>query len=177
MKKISILFAVALFAITFTNCSKSGDPAPTQAQKTALDSVKLAMTGTWKFSSLAVMELSSSKSASTSSCAKTELSSAGFANTNWQKITPEFTFVYGGNTSAAGSNDCITASANYAITATQNSDGTVNITFDAGGSSAQVYNVKSKAITSNLITTTFISVGGVVSSNYGYKVIVKFTRQ
>lgn len=168
MKKLSILFVAAILAFTLSNCSKSGDPAPTAAKKTVLDSVKAVMTGTWSFKSLAVMEVSSGKSAVTSSCAKSELASAGFANTNWKSITPEENYTYSTGNAVQQTNNCATVNIGLTFTVVQNSDQSVTITFSNG----DIYNVITKNITTNSIKAKYLT----GSTTSGYVVVITFTK-
>lgn len=176
MKKLSILFVAAILAFTLSDCSTS-DPAPTPAQKTALDSVKAVMTGTWKFSSVAVMEISTGKSAATSTCSRDELKVKGlFTNTNWLQLTPEFNFIFNQDGSATMTNACIAASSSAKVTAVKNSDDTVTITIDGGGTAVQVYKLTSKNTSASSVKASLISDGNFVSATAGYNVVMTFTR-
>ena len=76
--------------VTFTSCGdKSTDPQPVVAGKTNLEIVKASLVGSWTFKSVKVTELSSGKSATTSTCSQSELIGAKFSNENWKDITPE----------------------------------------------------------------------------------------
>lgn len=178
MKNLKCLFFLSVVALSVAmfSCSKSGDPTPTTAQKTALDSVKSAMTGTWKFTSLKVTQVSSGKTASTSNCSKSELSTAGFGNTNYVPVTPEFNYTYGGSTSGTMSNACAAVSTSASVSATLNSDKTVTVTINGGGTAVHVYNVKSTDISPNTIKATLISDGSTTSSGQGYSVLITFSR-
>lgn len=173
---LSVIMAVAV--VILASCSKN-DPTPTQAQKTALDSVKAAMTGVWKFTSVTVAQISPSKSATTSNCGRAELYTAGFANTNWLLLTPEFNYTYNSDGTASESNNCFTATAKIKVTPTLNSDKSVNLTISDAISSnvLTVYQVKSKNITSTTILANIVSDGVVTSAGSGYTLLFKFTRQ
>lgn len=179
LKNFSLVFLLAVLAFTFSSCSKSGDPTPTPAQKTALDSVKLAMTGTWKFTSVTVVQVSPSKTATTSSCDRTELSTAGFANTNWQNFTGEVNYTYAGsNSNVTIDYPCLsgdpTDAASFVIS--QVSAEVFNIKFsDLGYDNIMTFQVKSSDVKTSNIKATLISYGSVNMS--GYNVTYHFTKQ
>jgi hypothetical protein len=173
----SLIMVVAI--VILASCSKSGDPAPTQAQKTALDSVKAAMTGVWKFTSVTVAQVSPSKSATTSTCGKAELSAAGFANTNWKNFTGEPNFTYASSDSKVTIdypclNNDPTDAATFVIT--QVSSEVFNIEFnDIGTTDIMTFQVKSSDVKTANIKATLISTGSVNMS--GYNVTYQFTKQ
>lgn len=178
--KNSILSLIMVVATMVTiSCSKSGDPTPTQAQKTALDSVKAAMVGTWKFSSMTVKQISSGKSATTSTCGKAELTAANFGNTNWTPVTPEFNYTYKTDGSASESNVCATGTISVIVTTSLNADKSANVTISDAISKnvLSVYQVQSKNITSTTILANIVSDGSVSAASTGYSVLYKFTRQ
>lgn len=171
------MIMVVATVIVFS-CSKNDDPTP--VQKTALDSVKLAMSGSWKFSNMTVTQISTGKSATTSTCGKTELSTAGFGNSNYVPVTPEFNYTYNSDDLASESNVCVNATASVKITASLNSDKSVNLTISDpinNNTVLSVYQVKSKNITANTIYVNIISDGSVTAASTGYSVLYKFTRQ
>jgi hypothetical protein len=176
---IASLIMVAAIVI-LASCSKSGDPAPaTQAQKTALDSVKAAMTGVWKFTSVTVAQISPSKSATTSTCGKAELAAAGFANTNWKNFTGEPNFTYTGSDSKATIDyPCLSGDPTDAVTfvITQVSSEMFNIEFnDIGTTDIMTFQIKSSDVKTANIKATLISTGSVNMS--GYNVTYQFTKQ
>ena len=170
-----ILITSVLF---LASCSKSNDPTPTV--QTNLDKVKATLVGTWTFQSVTVTENSTGKSATTSTCAKTELYSAkftaGLKKDVWIDLTPEFKFVYSSATLAQGSNLCVSAGAPYNISIVENADKTVNVTLDAGGNAKQVYNINVNDITTTTIKGILLSNGENVSLTNGYRVEYEFKR-
>ena len=173
MKTLKSLLSIMLFAIVIfaTSCSKSDDPTPN------LDSVKKAMIGTWEFQSVTVTENANGKTATTTSCLRQQLTDAKFTNSEWSNLTPLFTWVFNSPTSATGSNFCLlVGQLPYSIGTLQNSDGSVNIAFDAGGGSPQIYNLKSKDISSNLVTASLVE-NGQKAESLGYVVVYEFSRK
>lgn len=179
MKKQILSLIMVVATVILISCSKSGDPAPTQAQKTALDSVKLALSGTWKFSSVTVAQISPSKTATTSTCGKAELSAAGFANTNWKNFTVEPNFKYAtSNSNVTIDYPCLsgdpTDAASFVIT--QVSAEVFNIQFnDIGYINLMTFQIKSSDVKTSNIKATLVSTGTVDMS--GYKVTYQFTKQ
>ncbi|MBS1559450.1 MAG: hypothetical protein JST69_12075 [Bacteroidetes bacterium] len=171
----SLIMAVAV--VIFASCSKSSDPTP--KQMTALDSVKVAMTGTWKFASVTVTQISPSKSATTYNCGRAELYAANFANMNWKIFTPEPNFTYASSDSKATIdypclNNDPTDAASFVIT--QVSSEVFNIQFnDIGTQNLMTFQVKSSDVKTANIKATLISTGGVSMS--GYNVTYQFTKQ
>ena len=162
------MFALVALAFTLSNCSKSGDPAPAATTKTNLQIVQASMVGTWKFSTMAVMENSSSKTASTTSCSKSELASAGFANTNWKAITPEDNYAYSSGNAVQFTNNCASVNVGTTVSAVQNTDGSVTLTFGNG----DIYNVKTNDVTTTSVKAKYLT-GNALSE---YTVIVTFTK-
>lgn len=174
----SLIMVVAI--VILASCSKSGDPAPsTPAQKTALDSVKAAMTGVWKFTNVTFAQLSPSKTATTSTCGKAELAAAGFANTNWKNFTGEPNFTYASSNSKVTIDyPCLTGDPTDAATfvITQVSSEVFNIEFnDIGTQDLMTFQVKSSDVKTNNIKATLISTGSIDMT--GYKVTYQFTKQ
>jgi hypothetical protein len=173
-----ILMVSVLF---LASCSKSDDPTPTTPTvQTNLDKVKATLVGTWTFQSVKVTEISTSKSATTSTCDRTELKdakfTAGLKKDVWIDLTPQFNFVYSSATSAQGSNRCASAGSPYNISIVENADKTVNVTLDAGGNAKQVYNVNINDITATTIKGILISNADNISSTNGYRVEYEFKR-
>lgn len=170
-----ILMVSVLF---LASCSKTDDPTPsapntpttptTPTVQTNLDKVKATLVGTWTFQSVKVTEISTSKSATTSTCAKTELKAAGlFTNTTWQNITPLPNFTYVSTTSVNVNYPCLVGSptSTESITLVENSDGTVTMT---------IPNQNSYKVNPSDITTTSIK-ANLVNAN-GYIVEYQFKR-
>lgn len=163
--------------VTMFSCSKKGDPTP--AQKTALDSVKLAMTGKWVFKSVTVTQISSGKSATTSTCAQSELYGAGFTNNNWQYFVGTLNFTY--NSAASTVNmDTPCTNNNIPVILTFNiiqvSSGVFNIQFsNIGNANYATFQVKSSDLKTSYITATLISWG--IGSLKDYLTIYHFTKQ
>lgn len=168
MKKISFLFVFAALAFTFVDCSKSSDPTP--AQKTALDSVKSALSGTWKFKSVTVTQTSNSKTGTAVDCGKAQLSSAGFSNTNWQQFTVEPNFTYtGSNSKVTIDYPCLsgdpTDAASFIIN--QISSEVFNIQFsDIGYTNLMTFQIKTSDIKTSNIKVTLISIGTISMNGY-----------
>lgn len=159
-----ILMVSVLF---LASCSKSTDD-PTPTVQTNLDKVKATLGGTWTFQSVKVTEISTSKSATTSICTKTELNASGlFTNKTWQIITPLPNFTYVSTTSVNINYPCLVGSptSTESITLTENSDGTVNMT---------ISNQNSYKVNPSDITTTSIK-ANLVNSN-GYLIEYQFKR-
>jgi len=177
MKNVFSIFMVALILVA-SSCSKSDDPTPSTPStptQSNLDKVKATLSGTWTFQQFVLTEVANSKTKTITSCDKSSLTGY-FSNTNWTNLTPEFNFVYASGISATGTNACISASASYTITVVENTDHTVTVTLDAGGSAKQVYNVNVNDITATSIKGTLISNGSAVSSTNGYTVVYTYTR-
>lgn len=172
MKNLKSLFFLSIFALSVAmfSCSKSGDPTPTTAQKTALDSVKAALTGKWTFSSVSVHQVSTNKSATTSSCGKSELTSAGFSNQNWKNFTPEPTFTYAGSNSAVTINyPCLTNNPSDAASfvITQVSAKVFNVQFnDIATSNLMTFQINSADTKTSTIKATLSSTGTVSMNDY-----------
>lgn len=188
MKKLMIITMVALMAVTFTNCSKSGDPTPIQAQKTSLDSVKTAMVGTWKFKSVTVQQFGNGKIGTAVDCSKTGLTSAGFTNTNWQSLAGPLTYEYSNSTmnvnvfypcqnNGAGTTDPSTFNVsqldtnNFQFYSTSTSGAKTTLTFVINK-----HDITSTSIKAKLISNGTAPNSGYVSATLGYAVTYQFTR-
>ena len=188
MKKLTFLFVFATLVFTFTNCSKSSDPAPTPALKSALDSVKANFIGTWTFKSVTVQQVSNGKIGTATDCSKAGLTSAGFTNTNWQNITPEPSFIYSGSNSnvtvsypclnnGGGLNDAST----FDVTQLSANQFQIYSTSTSGAKTTLTFTLNKKDITSTSIKANFVSNGsapnsGSVCATLGYVVTYQFTR-
>lgn len=171
IKNLSTILVFAVVAFTFTNCSKSDDPTPVQQQqtKTNLEVVKATFAGKWTFKSVTVTQNSSGKSATTSTCERTELASAGFTDTNWKAVSPEPTFTYTSDNQVSVNFPCLAGNptdSNVKITATQNSDGTVLVNIPSENVSyiVNVSDIKETSIKASLVNTL------------GYTAILEFTK-
>jgi hypothetical protein len=100
-----------------------------------------------------------------------------YSDNNWINFTVEFNWTYANSTTVTGSNSCTTGSIPYSVTTVQNSDDTITITFDGGGTSKQVYLVKNKNINPATVTATLVSNGSFVAANQGYLPVFTFGRQ
>jgi len=167
-----MLFAV--LAITFSNCSKSGDPTPSSTGPVVvsnLDQVKATLKGVWTFKDVTVTQISTGKSATTSTCAKTELAVAGlFTNTNWKSVTVEPIYTFSGINNVSAFYPCLPPSSsqtdpNITWTLIQNSDGTVTFTLSQG----DTFIINVSDISPNLIKASKVN-------TLGYVVVNQFTR-
>lgn len=172
IKNLSTILVFAVVAFTFTNCSKSDDPTPAQQQqptKTNLEVVQATLTGKWTFKSVTVTQTSSGKSATTSTCERAELASAGFTDVNWKAVSPEPTFTYASDNSVSVNFPCLSGNpvdSNVKITATQNSDGTILLSIPSENVS---YIVNVADIKTNSIKVSLIN-------NLGYTSVLEFTK-
>lgn len=188
MKTLKFFLALPVLTITviiFFSCSKNSDPTITP--KTALDSVKSAtVTGTWTFSTRTLTQVSTGKSASSSTCDQSVFAASGlFTNGNWlYSLAPPFKYVFVGNNQFTTTNTCASGTVVPALsklTFAQNSDGSVNVTFDIGGGSSFTYQIKTADLNQNSIKAVFTSFTSGskpinVTDQYGYKSLVTFNR-
>lgn len=168
LKNLFFLSISTLVVATFTSCSKSSDPTP--VQKTALDSVKMALTGTWTFKSVTVTQISNGKTGTATDCSKTQLNSAGFSNQNWKNFTPEPTFAYAGSNSNVIINyPCLVGnpSDNASFVITQISKEVFNVQFnDFSFTNLMTFQVNSADTKTSTIKAILISTGSINMSDY-----------
>ena len=168
LKNLSFLLVFAL--LTISSCKPSDDdPTPTQ---TNLDKVKATLVGTWTFKSVTVTQgsITATTFSGINECDKIELKNAGFSNDKWIDITPIANYTYLSDDRVNFSNNCISATANLTVTATQNIDNTVTLKFSNG----DIYNVNINDITFSIIKATYLTFAN--SSGVGYSVIYQFER-
>jgi hypothetical protein len=170
MKKYVFLSLFAVIAIIFFNCSKSGDPTPSNTNPvvvTNLDLVKATLKGTWTFKNVTVIQ--GLKTATTSTCAKTELKVSGlFSDTIWDSLTPEPNYTYSGTNNVAANYPCLLGNpTDMSVTWTLNSnvDGTVTIKFSNG----DTFIINTADISTNLIKLSKVN-------TFGYVIIIQFTK-
>jgi len=176
MNTFKNLFLISIIALSVSmfNCSKSSDPSPKQL--TALDSVQQALTGTWNFASLTLTQIANGKSKTITSCDKSSMDNF-YSDGNWINYTVEMNYTYVSNTSGSETNPCVNnVTANVIYTASQNTDGSINLTVNPGNGTT-VYQVKSKDITPTSIKATMVSNGNSIAATDGYLPVLTFTRQ
>ncbi len=154
---VSVLF--------LASCSKSSDD-PTPTVQTNLDKVKATLVGTWTFQTVTVTENSTGKSATTSTCAKTELKASGlFTNTKWQNITPLPNFTYKTGNKVDVILPCASTNSEETLTVTENSDKTINVSLTNG----RTYLVNVADIEPSKIKARLVN-------GDGYNVLYQFSR-
>jgi hypothetical protein len=157
-----ILMVSVLF---LASCSKSSDD-PTPTVQTNLDKVKATLVGTWTFQTVTVTENSTGKSATTSTCAKTELKASGlFTNTKWQNITPLPNFTYKTGNKVDVILPCASTNSEETLTVTENSDKTINVSLTNG----RTYLVNVADIEPSKIKARLVN-------GDGYNVLYQFSR-
>lgn len=172
MKNLFAILFVAMISLSFTSCSDDSDPTPVTpptTTKTNKEIVQATLVGTWKFDSVRVTEISTGKSAFTSTCTKAELSKSGlFTNDKWKNITPEPNFIYSGSSTVGYNLPCVTGNPteNMTYTVTEKTDKTVDVTLSNG----RVFNV----IATDVDTTKKTISASLVNTD-GYKVYYSFS--
>lgn len=172
-----------------TSCSKSDDPTPSTPSSPSnptaqsnLDKVKATLSGTWTFQQFVITEVSSGKTKTITTCDKTSFTGFFSNATSATNLTPEFNFIYVSGTSVNGINQCPTPAPPtiYAVTVVENTDHSVTLTLDAGGSAKYVYSVNANDITATSIKATLVSKGNggsyLNASTEGYLVVYTYTR-
>lgn len=166
MKRLRHLTVLALLIGSFSHCSKSDDAAPTV--QTNLDKVKATLVGTWTFSSMTITGLNSANTSVTATVTNcTYPSDTFFKDKGWKSFTPEYIYQYKGGNAVDVTNLCPSKGSPLAgnVVATENSNGTVRLTFDLGVN----YDVNVSDLTSTTIK-------GTVINDKGYTIVITYTK-
>lgn len=175
-----ILMVSVLF---LASCSKTDDPTPSAPNKpttpttptvqTNLDKVKATLVGTWTFSSMTITGLNSANTSVTATVTdcKSYPSDTFFSKDKlnaWKPLTPQYIYEYKGGNAVAVTNLCPSKGDPLPgnVVATENSNGTVRLTFDFGVN----YDVNVSDLTSTTIK-------GSVINDKGYVVIITYNRK
>jgi hypothetical protein len=167
-----ILMVSVLF---LASCSKTDDPTPvTPTVQTNLDKVKATLVGTWTFSSMTITGLNSANTSVTATVTdcKSYPSDTFFSKDKlnaWKPLTPQYIYEYKGGNAVDVTNLCPSKGdplKNENVVATENSNGTVRLTFSFGVN----YDVNVSDLTSTTIK-------GTVINDKGYVVIITYNRK
>ncbi len=162
-----ILMVSVLF---LASCSKTDDPTPvTPTVQTNLDKVKATLVGTWTFSSMTITGLNSANTSVTATVTNcTYPSDTFFKDKGWKSFTPEYIYQFKTGNAVDVTDLCPSKGSPLAgnVVATENSNGTVRLTFDLGVN----YDVNVSDLTSTTIK-------GTVINDKGYVVIITYNRK
>ena len=168
MKKIYNLLVFVSLTVTFSNCSKSSDPTPTNP---SVQKIQAVLTGAWTFKSVTVTQTATSKVGIVTNCNGNTLNTV-FSTTYFNPYKPVLNYSFGTGKTVKFTQTCVTGTPTYDIgtwVLTENTDGTISLSFTGNN---QIYKIKVADITANAIKITEASFPNNTS---GYVYLYEYT--